>query len=629
MSYIDLALMPLLFVGVPIIAAWAYAVRQTVRASRRASQSGGSTPWRRVVASFRLGSLILAGFLIVSLGPPWFMATVSRSLIRQTEIGFLGVAEVVYETVVVIATVALFPLAAVAIRRRTPGRAGTRVDRSLVLAFSILVAAGLAEGVAAACLWASSVPMPWLPFRFKDRTDDSVVDVLVIGESSAQGVPYENWFSAADIVAWKLGEAFPQRVFRVENQAAPGLSLQAMHSKLRTIERRPELVILYAGHNEFQSRFHWAHAASHYVDERPLAAESLQGLARRVSPVCRLIQANMQRIRISTPPSRVVTRQLVDVPVYTCEQYAERLKEFRIRLGAIVSYLEWIGAQVVLVIPPGNDVGFEPNRSFLSSTTSRAQREAFASEFAAARGVEATDPEEAEKGYRRLLGRQPGFAESHFRLARLLERDGEWDEAFRHYVSARDLDGLPMRMPSDFARAYADVAARHPHAILIDGPAEFRASADHGLAADVFFTDGLHPSLNGYTVLAQAILKKLRENRLFGWSAEAPFPFVTPLDCAKHFRMDATKWEQICGYSAWFYDRTAFIRHDPAARLAKAATYREGVRQLHKGTPVNLVRVPGVGPRATPPTLDQTSAIGSRESPNASSFTPNLSNRAR
>ncbi len=118
-----------------------------------------------------------------------------------------------------------------------------------------------------ACLWANSIPMPWLPTRFEDRPGDNVVDILVIGESSAQGVPYDRWFSVADIVAWKLRAAFPQMTFQVENQATPGLSLQAMHTKLAGIKRRPELVILYAGHNEFQSRFDWAHGALHYADE--------------------------------------------------------------------------------------------------------------------------------------------------------------------------------------------------------------------------------------------------------------------------------------------------------------------------------------------------------------------------
>jgi hypothetical protein len=164
-------------------------------------------------------------------------------------------------------------------------------------------------------------------------------------------------------------------------------------------------------------------------------------------------------------------------------------------------------------------------------------------------------------------------------------------------VAARDLDGLPMRLPSDFHKVYYDVAAQHPRAILVDGPAEFHAAADHGIIDDVFFADGLHPSLNGYTVLAQAILTKLRERRFLGWSALAPAPVVTPRECAQRFQIDAKKWKSICSYSWWFYGMTSCIRHDPTARLAKALRYQRAAQDLEAGTPVDTVRMPGVGPR--------------------------------
>jgi len=600
MGDLDLFFMPLVFLGIPLAIGWGYAVWHTIRAWQRSGRSADSSRWQQQRAPLLLGLLLLGGFLALALGPPWFQASVLPSVIRAAEIRMLTVAEVLYCASVLIATVAVVPLLAGLIHRRPPRLARFRTARWFALAFSILVAAAASEGAAAACLWARSLPMPWLPVRFPDRTGDNVVDILVIGESSAQGVPYEKWLSVADIVAWKLGAAFPQKSFQVENQASPGLSLQAMHTKLAGIKRRPELAILYAGHNEFQSRFDWAHGAFHYADETPPAAESLRNLARRVSPVCRLMGETAQALRVSTPPPRKVTRQLVDVPVYTLEQYAERVREFHVRLGAIVSYLEWVGAQVVLVIPPGNDVGFEPNRSFLPVNTPRTEREEFASEFLAARRDETSDPIRAETTYRRLLERQPRFAESHFRLARLLEKAGKWDEAFHHYAAARDLDGLPMRLPADFQQAYKDVAARHPRAILVDGPAEFHKSADHGLIDDVFFADGFHPSLNGYTALAQAILIKLREKRAFGWSADAPSPVVSPLDCTKWFRMDSPKWQEVCGYSAWFYNRMAFVRHDPTERLAKAARYAMAARELEAGAAADSVRIPGVGPRVEP-----------------------------
>ena len=125
-------------------------------------------------------------------------------------------------TTVLIATVALVPLLALAIRRRTQARVRYWTARCLVLAISLLLAAGVAEAAAAACLWARVFPMPWLPTRFADRPADHVVDVLVIGESSARDVPYDKWLSVADIVAWKLREAFPTRLSRSKTRRLPG-----------------------------------------------------------------------------------------------------------------------------------------------------------------------------------------------------------------------------------------------------------------------------------------------------------------------------------------------------------------------------------------------------------------------
>jgi hypothetical protein len=310
------------------------------------------------------------------------------------------------------------------------------------------------------------------------------------------------------------------------------------------------------------------------------------------------MEETAQSLSGSIPPPHVITRQLVDVPVCTSEQYADRLKEFRTRLGVIVSYLERIGAQVVMVIPPGNEAGFEPNRSVLPSSTLRADREAFASRFLAAREAESRNPMAAETAYLRLLEEQPRFAEVHFRLARMLEHDGRWDDAYRHYVAARDLDGMPFRLPSDFQQIYRDVAVEHPRAILIDGPAEFHAKAENGIVDDAFFADGLHPSLYGYTVLAQAILTNMQERRVIGWSADAPRPTVTPLDCATRFQMDEVKWQVVCNYTAWFYGRTAYVRYDPSERLAKGPRYGKASLDLKAGVPFESVHLPGVGPLA-------------------------------
>ena len=87
--------------------------------------------------------------------------------------------------------------------------------------------------------------------------------------------------------------------------------------------------------------------------------------------------------------------------------------------------------------------------------------------------MEEQDQVASIRRFRELIEVQPRFAESHYRLARLLERAGTPDEAYLHYVAARDLDGYPMRCLTVFQDVYRDVArgtaARSLTARLISG----------------------------------------------------------------------------------------------------------------------------------------------------------------
>jgi lysophospholipase L1-like esterase len=561
-----------------------------------------SRNWRdsaRLIRFALLGTLIGLAFF---LGPPWFEVFVTPSMQFHGLIGLLQAARSAYIAFLMALPAAILLLAGALVlaRRRSARRAW--LARALACGVALAIATALAEGTSAARLEAMRVPMPRLKTRFADPPGDRTVDVVVVGESSAAGVPYQGWLSVGEIVAWELREAIPERTFSVTCQAKPGIKLDQMHQLLGDLERRPDLVILYAGHNEFSMRHDCSHGAPHYLDETPPARMTLVGLVRSHSRVCLLIDETTGLLLRAAAPTRSVTRQPVDVPVYTASEYAERLHDFRVRLEAMTAYCERVGALAVLVIPPGNDADFDPNRSFLPPETPRAARAAFAREFEAARRLEASDPAGAVAAYRRLLESQPRFAETHYRLARLEERAGRREEADRHYVAARDCDGLPMRCLSDFQEIYREVAANHPGAILIDGPAVLRRLSPRGTAGDTFFTDGFHPSLIGYTALAEAVLRRLHARRAFGWgeSSPTPAPVVTPADCARHFAMDPKKWQDVCGYAAWFYSQTSPVRFDPTERLAKQARYGEASRRIEAGTDPEAVGMPGIGTRIAP-----------------------------
>jgi lysophospholipase L1-like esterase len=575
----------------------------------------------RIVRKASLGLLVL---VTISLVPPWFRALVPDPLLNRLILRSLLATQAIHVVLLVTLPVAFSALGVALWRARSRGVRCPALVRGFVLCVSLMFSLIAAEGIAAGWLAWTQVSTPRLPTRFPDapadgaaglaeNTDDHAplptrfadiagdepLDIVVLGESSACGYPYHDWLSMGHIVAWKLREAIPNRRFRLEVLARLGSRLDMVDDMMSGLERRPDLVILYVGHNEFDSRYNWNRTPLHYDDQTLPARVELERSAYEYSPLARLIQQTIGIYRVSEPPSSRVTRPFVDVPAYTPAEYAERLYDFRTRLEAITAYCERLGALVVLVPPPGNDADFEPNRSSLPLQTTRAERVQFAREFEAASRAAQADPVRGIAAYRALLARQPGFAETHYRLARLLEATGRREEANQHYVAARDCDGFPIRCMSDFLNVYHEVAARHPHAILVDAPAVLRKLSPRGTLGGELFADGHHPSLIGYTALSRTILQELFDRRAFGWPAPSPASVVTPADCAAHFEMDTEKWASVCKTISEFYSLCMPIRFDPSQRIARADLYREAMRSIKNGLSPAMVHLPGIGTGAS------------------------------
>jgi hypothetical protein len=560
----------------------------------------------------RLGRLALTiivlfvAILAVMLGPPWFDAIVSPLVPRRSVIAFLVGLEAAY-----VAALAAAGLGAVVFgwgfhqsRRRRAIR--PRLARGLLLCASCLTAFALAEGTAIAWrAWthrtpALTAPDPALPGGYAGAADEDELTLTVLGESSAEGMPFESWLSLGRIVAWQLGRAIPSRRFRLDLLARRGDTLADQYRKLAEVRRRPDLLIVYCGHNEFAAAIPWLRRVHHYTDDRPAPQSTFEECAARLSPLCGLIHETADRHRVASRPPRYSAPQLVDAPAYTPAEFDSRLADFRCRLEAIAAFGERIQAPTILVIPPGNDAGFEPNRSFLPAGTSRALRTAFARDFLAVRRSEDSDLAGAVARYRELLDRQPGFAETHYRLGILLARRGDWDTAYRHFVSARDLDGLPMRCPSAFQQVYRDVAAGHrAGTILIDGQALFHAIGPHGLLDDELFDDAMHPALRGHIALAQAILEALHARRAFGWPEGTPAPKVDPAECAAYFHVPAES-QALCERRAMFYFATAPLRYDWSQRIARRNASLAAAHRIAVGSPAPSGGLPNLGTDGAP-----------------------------
>ena len=131
------------------------------------------------------------------------------------------------------------------------------------------------------------------------------------------------------------------------------------------------------------------------------------------------------------------------MPAFTPAEFAANLADFRRRLEAITAYSERVGALPILVVPPANDAGFEPLRSFLPPETLRAEREAFARDFLAARGWKPPNRSTVSNNTALCSPVSPGSPSRTTGWRACWKTPEPGTRPIEQYIAARDLDGMP------------------------------------------------------------------------------------------------------------------------------------------------------------------------------------------
>ncbi len=137
-----------------------------------------------------------------------------------------------------------------------------------------------------------------------------------------------------------------------------------------SLKRRPDAVIIYAGHNEFVARFEEEREG--WLDEQRGIVAAPSRLSRDLEFILLLFGSTRSSARTGwtarhrLPSAISSSTRLCAVP----SESAEILDDFSRRLEAIVSYCDQIGALPILIVPPANEAGYEPSRSTISPSVS-------------------------------------------------------------------------------------------------------------------------------------------------------------------------------------------------------------------------------------------------------------------
>ena len=324
--------------------------------------------------------------------------------------------------------------------------------------------------------------------RFARDKDARAFRVFALGASTLLGFPNPAYTSFPNFLQQMLADAYPARAIEVVNCGITAINSFVVREFVEeVVEYEPDLVLIYAGHNEFVGPYG---AATPFV---------------RVSGNWYFIQLQMFLQRTKTyylldsllhyaasalrpaAPAESFGVHLVQREIYLeDEAHRQTVAHYQRNMAEIVEVLREREVPVALCTLVSNLAGFYPLRS---------------------QGP--VPPSDAE------LADYPQHAALHFDAGLAHQAAGDSAQALAAFVRARDLDGIHLRAGSPFNRAIRTLAAESG-AILIDVEQAFAAHAPAGLVGDELITEYLHPTVWGHYLIAQTIMTSLfaREDAL-------------------------------------------------------------------------------------------------------------------
>ncbi len=381
------------------------------------------------------------------------------------------------------------------------------------------------------------VPNPNADFFAADKPAGGL-RVVVQGGSSAAGYPFYRGASFPQVLRRLLRTAYPDRTVEVVNTAMAAVnSYTLLDFADEVVAVKPDVVLIYAGHNEFYGAL--GAASSERFGSPGLVRLYLRLRRFRTVQLVRNAVASLQRAAApETPaagsgrPSSTLMANMVgqqSVPMGS-DTYRLGLRQFEENLDALLARYPAEGIPVYIGTLPSNE---GDQRPFVVAHVD-GQGDHTDAIAAAAAMVRQGQPAPAIAALRALAAQDSLAADVPFALGRLLLATGDTTAAAAALRRARDLDALRFRAPEAFNGVIRRVAAaRGAH--VVESEAAFRAASPGGIVGHGFMLEHLHPNLDGYALLADTFLDALIADGAIGPQQRAVPPgrsltLITPAD---------------------------------------------------------------------------------------------------
>lgn len=304
--------------------------------------------------------------------------------------------------------------------------------------------------------------------------------VFVMGESSAQGFPFSPNGTFSRYIRDRLQLLYPENHIEVINIAITATNSYTIMDLIPgVLEQSPDLIIIYAGHNEYYGAF-GVGSNENTGNSRSIVNfviwlnkfKSVELVRNGISSLMNLFSSDTEKEiqRGGTLMARIVKEQLIPI---NSELFNSGLKQFEGNFEDILQMTQVAGVPVIIGTQVSN---LKDQKPFISVGNDSNNN---------------SDSVYLNADHQLILG--------NIKIA---------DSLFR---KAKDLDALRFRAPEKINEIIKDLADRFKYKI-VNVDSTFNSISPDRIVGNNLIVDHLHPSLTGYMLMGKIYFETMQRN---------------------------------------------------------------------------------------------------------------------
>ena len=343
---------------------------------------------------------------------------------------------------------------------------------------------------------------------FPRQKPPDTVRIFVLGASTLLGFPNPEYTSFPHFLEDMLADVYEEKCFEVINCGMTAINTFCLLDFMREIVAYdPDLVLIYAGHNEFIGPYGVTTPFLRFGNERNWIRLYMQLQRTRIYYFLKEALYRLQNWW--TPVEEGFGLHLANKEIGLLDEaYQTTVENYRANLEEMLAIARRHQVPVLLSTLVSNLKDFYPLRSNCDDGGLFRELAILAHQGRLQQAVQVCEER---------LNEEPYCANIHFELGRLHYRQGTYRRARQDFVYARDMDRLPFRAPTVFNQIIRNLAGSAEGPLLFsDSEKIFTQASPHGIIGNELITEYLHPTVYGHYLIALNMVKELAQNPV-GW----------------------------------------------------------------------------------------------------------------